>query len=211
MVNNCDKFHLVKPGESCPSIASANGITLAEFLAWNPKAGSNCNGLWADTYACVSITGHEPTPTNPSNGIQTPFPAQPNIVTNCNKFYFVNSGDTCPSIVSANSITLAKFLEWNPKAGSNCNGLWANAYACVSVIGYTPTPTDPGNGVQTPAPIQAGMVANCKKFHYVATGQNCPDIQTKYGVTLANLYKWNPAIGPDCRGMWAEAYICVGV
>ncbi|EFR03919.1 LysM domain-containing protein [Nannizzia gypsea CBS 118893] len=217
MVDNCEKFHLVQSGEGCSAIASKYGITVAEFVRWNPSAGSDCSGLWANAYACVSVIGWKPTPTpptttKPSNGIQTPTPTQPDIVGNCNKFYLTKPGDSCASIASQNGIQLADFLKWNPKAGNNCAGLWANANACVSVIGYTPTPTPtkPGNGIQTPTPIQNGMVTNCKQFHFVEPGQTCSVIQAKYKVSLADVVKWNPAITANCSGMWSKAYLCVG-
>ncbi|KAH7128638.1 LysM domain-containing protein [Dendryphion nanum] len=215
MVDNCDAFYFVKPDENCADIASKHGITLAQFQTWNPKAGTNCAGLWAETYACVSIIGHTPTTSAPTptqtNGIQTPLPTQPNLVSNCDAFYFVKAEENCADIAKKNGITLAQFQTWNPKAGTNCAGLWAEAYACVSIIGHTPTPTQPGNGIATPTPIQSGMVGNCNKFHFVEKNQLCPAIQQKYGVTLANLFKWNPAIKADCTGMWAETYLCVGI
>ncbi|KAI8258752.1 LysM domain-containing protein [Colletotrichum sp. SAR11_239] len=213
LVENCNKFYFVNSGESCAAIASSNGITLANFLSWNPKAGSNCAGLWADAYACVGIIGSSttPTPTNPGNGIETPQPPQPSMVDNCNKFYLVKSGDSCAAIASSQGITLANFLAWNKGAGSNCGGLWADAYACVGVVGGSTTPTNPGNGIQTPTPIQTGMTTKCKSFHFVESGQTCAVIAPKYGVTVANLISWNPAVGSGCNGMWAETYLCVAV
>ncbi|POR34341.1 LysM domain-containing protein, partial [Tolypocladium paradoxum] len=120
IVSNCNAFFLVKRDDTC-----------AGFQQWNPAAGSNCGGLWADAYACVSIIGN--VPTKPSNGITTPTPTQPDIAGDCNKFYLVKLGDYCAAIASANGITLDDFLQWNPKAGRNCAGLWANAHACVLV------------------------------------------------------------------------------
>ncbi|KAJ4376061.1 hypothetical protein N0V83_001342 [Neocucurbitaria cava] len=224
IVSNCDKFYLVKSGDQCASIASQFGITLAKFLAWNPSAGSSCGGLWADAYACVSIIGEDatpipsatPTPTSPGNGISTPQPTQPNLVSNCDKFYLVKSGDTCANIASANGITVAQFTAWNPAAGSSCAGLWADAYACVSIVGHepskpTPTPTNPGNGVQTPTPTQPGMVTNCKKFDFVKQGDTCDAITKRNNISLANFTKWNTGVGSTCTSMWAESYVCVGV
>lgn len=213
MVDNCDEFHFVEIGEDCDAIARANGITSAQFVLWNPSVGSSCGSLWAEAYVCVSVIGHEPPPTSttPGNGITTPSPPQPSMTSDCDEFYLVQSGDTCDSIASAHGITLAQFLEWNRAAGSNCGGLWADAYACVSVIGHTPSPTDPGNGIETPLPIQTGMTSNCNAFHFVGSGETCPDIQAEYGVSLAQLVSWNPAIGPECRGMWSGTYLCVGV
>lgn len=203
----------MESGESCSAIASANGITLAQFLEWNPAAGSGCGGLWADAYACVSVIGHEATPTKPGNGIATPAPAQPSMVDDCDGFYLVQPGDSCAAIASDHGISLARFLNWNPAAGRDCSGLWADAYACVHVVGYhKPTPTQqPGNGVATPAPIQKGMTLNCRSFHFVEKGQTCAIIASQYHVSVGNLVSWNPAVGPGCTGMWAETYLCVGV
>ena len=137
MVSNCNRFHFVKKGEGCALIASQNGITLAQFQEWNPSSGKDCTSLWAESFACVSIIGNEPSPTEPDNGIKTPSPMQPDIVKDCNKFHFVKPGQTCGDIASDNGLALDDFVAWNPKAGgTGCAGLWANAYACISVIGY---------------------------------------------------------------------------
>lgn len=99
-------------------------------------------------------------------------PAQPNIVNNCDAFYFVRPGDSCDAIDRAHGIAPAQFLAWNPALGAGCSGLCANAYACASIIGVdptsTPTPTSTtplGNGVATPLPTQSNMINNCNKFH----------------------------------------------
>ncbi|KAI0186046.1 LysM domain-containing protein [Xylaria flabelliformis] len=230
MVDNCDAFYFVPSNEGCQVIADNHGITLQQFLTWNPKAGSNCSGLWANAYACVSIVGHQPatttttttkpTTTAPSNGITTPTPTQPDIVGNCDKFYFVQPEEGCDDIAKKNGISLTQFLTWNPKAGSTCSGLWANAYACVSIIGQEPTPTTTtkptttttktGNGVTTPTPTQSGMVSNCKTFHFVKSDQTCTTIANLYKITVANIIKWNPGAGSSCN-LWANTYACVGL
>jgi hypothetical protein len=138
------------------------------------------------------------------------------MISTCDKFYYVKSGDQCGAIASANGISLTQFLTWNPSAGSSCGGLWAEAYACVSVVGYTPnapTPTSSKapSGVQTPSPIQAGMTSRCKKFDFVKSGEICDTITRRNGISLADFVKWNTGVGSDCRSMWAETYVCVGV
>ncbi|KAL2138638.1 hypothetical protein VTI28DRAFT_6482 [Corynascus sepedonium] len=219
MVSNCDDFYLVKAGDTCDDIAHSNGITLDEFLEWNPEAGASCTGLWADTYACVSVTGHTPfepppasTTTTPGNGIPTPTPIQPEMVDDCDNFYQVKSGDTCESIAKDSGVSVAELTTWNPSVGKGCTSLWLDYYICISVVGHEPTPTDPGNGIATPTPTQTGMTKNCNKFHYVETTDNCQTIVAKYKITLANFVKWNPAVGGTaCTGLWAKTYACVGV
>ncbi|KAL2167541.1 hypothetical protein VTG60DRAFT_1127 [Thermothelomyces hinnuleus] len=39
------------------------------------------------------------------------------------------------------------------------------------------------------------MVGNCNRFHLVVSGDGCTSIGYLYGVTLAQLVAWNPAIG----------------
>ncbi|KAI1158056.1 carbohydrate-binding module family 50 protein [Nemania serpens] len=230
MVDNCDAFYFVTADDSCADIASSHGITLQQFITWNPKAGATCSGLWANAYACVSIIGQspgtsttttaKPTTTTPGNGISTPQPTQPSMVTNCDLFYFVTASDSCADIASSHGITLQEFITWNPKAGSTCTGLWANAYACISIVGHTPTKpttttlktttTKPGNGVTTPTPTQTGMVGNCKTFHLVKSGETCATIASQYHITVANLISWNTGAGSSCN-LWASTYACVGL
>ncbi|KAI0191652.1 hypothetical protein F4808DRAFT_476065 [Astrocystis sublimbata] len=56
MVSDCDNFHLVKKGDTCASIAAKQGISLANFYAWNSDVGSStCASLKPDYYVCVGI------------------------------------------------------------------------------------------------------------------------------------------------------------
>ncbi len=55
IVKVCNKFHLVKPSQSCESIAADYGISPPDFLGWNPKVKSDCSGLWAEAFACVGV------------------------------------------------------------------------------------------------------------------------------------------------------------
>jgi len=209
MVSNCDAFYFVKQGESCTDVLAKNSISLDQFYAWNPSVGSNCAGLWAEVNVCVSIIGHTPTTTKPGNGIATPTPVQPNMVDNCDKFYFVKKGEGCNDILSKNGITLDQFYKWNPSVGSNCAGLWAEVNVCVSIVGHTPTTTSAGNGIATPTPIQPQIVTNCDKFYFVPKGETCDKVASKNGISVAEFIKFNPSVGSNCAGLWADTYACV--
>lgn len=51
-----------------------------------------------------------------------------------------------------------------------------------------------------------------KAFYKVSTGDSCGGIVSKYGTfTLQDFYKWNPAVGNTCGGLWLDYYVCVGV
>lgn len=61
---DCDAFYEVQDGDLCEPIAKKFGISPAQFFKWNPNVGgTQCTGLWLNTYVCVSVIGVEPTPT----------------------------------------------------------------------------------------------------------------------------------------------------
>lgn len=219
MVKNCEKFHQIKSTTTCTSIENYYNLPLSTFLSWNPAVGKDCTSLLVNYWVCVATVGWKPptktttkavtTTKGSSNGIKTPPPVQAGMVSNCNKFHMVKKTTTCASIQDYYKISLTDFVKWNPAVGKDCKGLWADYNVCVGVIGGTPT--KPGNGVETPSPIQTGMVSNCKKFHMVQSTTTCASIQTYYKITLAQLTKWNPAIGSKCTALWAKYWVCVGV
>lgn len=226
MTGSCNKFYKVVSGDGCYDIAAANSIALSDFYAWNPAVKTDCSGLWPDYYVCVGlIAGSTPTTvttvassTSSGNGISTPTPTQSGMVSNCDAFYFVKSGDGCAVIASNYGITLTQFYAWNPAVKTDCSGLWPDYYVCVSIVGVNPsttlatkTTTTSGNGIATPTPTQAGMTANCKKFYLVKSGDGCYDIAASYGIDLSNFYAWNPAVKTDCSGLWPDYYVCVGI
>jgi LysM repeat protein len=195
---------MVKPGEGCATVASKNGITLAEFNKWNTKVDSTRTGLYADAYACVSVIGHEaatPVQTSkPSKGIETPSPIQNGMTKSCKKFHLVKTTTTCTSIEEYYKLPFQTFESWNPAVGKRCQSLLANYWVCVQAKGWKPsTPTTPSNGVKTLSPVQSGVSKSCKKFHLVKKTTTNASIQNYYKITMARLYKWNRSIGAKCN------------
>ncbi len=54
------------------------------------------------------------------------------MVSNCNKFHWVEDDENCSAILELYSITLAQFAQWNPAAKSTCSGLWSRT-VCDSI------------------------------------------------------------------------------
>ncbi|KAI8163641.1 LysM domain-containing protein [Colletotrichum sp. SAR 10_70] len=212
MVDNCNRFYKVVAGDTCTTIASKNGVTIAQLAAWNTQIGGTaCTGIWAEYYICTGIIGGSPTQPSPTaTPNPTPQPIQDGMVDNCNRWHLVKTGDTCSTIASSVGVTVAQLATWNKGIGGTaCTGMWAGYYLCTGVSGGSGTTPPPAN--TTPQPIQDGMVSNCKKFHFVLGGQNCDSISKQYGITVANFIKWNPAAGASCTGLWASTYACVGL
>lgn len=136
MVANCNKFALVNSGDSCDSLAFWNGVTGTGWVKlWNPAVGADCSNLKVGTYMCVGVIP-TPTPTTVGqNGIATPLPTQPGMVSNCNNFVIVLPGDTCNGVAFYNvPVSLDNFVTWNAGiGGTDCRYLQSGAYACVGV------------------------------------------------------------------------------
>ncbi|OBS25975.1 hypothetical protein FPOA_06507 [Fusarium poae] len=222
----CTWWHDYLEATSCEDVLVGNSITSAQLKRWNPSLGDNCKGMTVGKSYCVEAMFEpepvepeepepsKPSPTKPSNGIETPASIQPGMVSNCNKFHLVKADASCTAIAAQYGITLTQFTTWNSGIGSACNSMWANAYACVSIIGFEPgTPTEPapGNGIETPSPIQPNMVKDCNKFALVGSTTTCASLQDYYKITMAEIFKWNPAVGSGCSGLWAQYYVCVSV
>lgn len=80
-------------------IANAAGISLDDFVQYNPAVKSDCSGLIPDYYVCIgkstaSASGTGPAKTTSGNGIATPTPTQDGMTTRCDSFHKVVSGDT---------------------------------------------------------------------------------------------------------------------
>ncbi|KAH8163292.1 hypothetical protein CIB48_g4954 [Xylaria polymorpha] len=166
ITTNCNLFYLVQSGDVCDTIVAQYGIALSNFYAWNPAVGSSCTTLIPGDYVCVGVIGSTattttttPTITAPSgNGIATPTPIQTGMVSDCNQFYLVKTGDTCDTIAAAKGITVANFYAWNPAAGLNtCKTLQAQTYACVGVQSCTTNAY--GLVVPQPAGASCGIAA----------------------------------------------------
>lgn len=138
----------------------------------------------------------------------------------------VPSGATCDSLAkefstSSLNVTTTQLLTWNPSINGLCDTLDPGDYVCKSPPGgsYIPppppagsssdagqsrggtgggSPNGPGDpGPQGGLPRQAGIVAGCTAFQTPAAGIGCFDFATGNGITPAQLYSWNPVLGPN--------------
>ncbi|KAK0736847.1 LysM domain-containing protein [Apiosordaria backusii] len=147
---SCDTWHVVVSGDTCATVAAKAGITLPQFLSWNPAVSADCSqNFWLDYAYCVHVASSSSTATtsriitkttSSSNPTPTRPPAeytQPGIAPNCTKYDRAKSGDYCALLAERNSITLAQLARWNPVLGVNgadcATNFWLNYYYCVGV------------------------------------------------------------------------------
>lgn len=84
-------------------------------LVLTPLTG--CNNLLLGYYACVGAPD-----------AATPMPG---IVSGCNRYYQVVSGDSCDAIAQKSGVTVANFRRWNTAINAGCTNLWADALVCI--------------------------------------------------------------------------------
>ncbi|KAK4185238.1 hypothetical protein QBC35DRAFT_537994 [Podospora australis] len=132
---NCNAFYKIVSGDSCEIIAQKNSITLAQFRSWNTEINAACNNLLLDYYVCVRVPGPSVLPSVTTSAVatptNTPSPAMPGIVGNCNRFYKVASGDGRDSIAQKAGITVANFKRWNTFINTAFTNLWLDYYVCT--------------------------------------------------------------------------------
>ncbi|KAL4943095.1 hypothetical protein BDV06DRAFT_234966 [Aspergillus oleicola] len=136
--------------DSCESVVSTlDGVTVLEFLSWNPNFNSLCqnsvnflnyvvcvsppggylNSLTTDTANSTGYTGGAttalPVPTNAMNGSNT----------DCGYWYTVVEGDQCALISVQFSLSLEDFYFLNPEVDANCTNLWIGKAYCIAPVG----------------------------------------------------------------------------
>lgn len=140
--SNCDDYYFVVKGDSCDKICSKFGITMDQFMKWNPVVEDDCSGFWAEYYYCVSVEGVDPNPstTSPSpdpTGPTAPGPTQTGIVKDCKDWHIAVDGDNCQKVVDQyGNLDMALFLKWNPAVGADCGGLWLKYAYCVGKYSF---------------------------------------------------------------------------
>ncbi|KAI1094883.1 carbohydrate-binding module family 50 protein [Rostrohypoxylon terebratum] len=55
LVSDCDACYLVVEGDTCYGVTQANGISLADFLLWNPSLDAACTNLQLGYNYCVGV------------------------------------------------------------------------------------------------------------------------------------------------------------
>ncbi|KAK1835027.1 hypothetical protein QBC39DRAFT_251447 [Podospora conica] len=139
-------------GKATPSPSSTTTATFKTSSTPTSTPTSAFKSTSVPTFKSSSSKTTTISPTSTTgNGIPTPTPTQPGLVSNCDAFHLVKLGDTCATIPRANGITVAQFASWNAGVGGkSCPTMWADVYACASIVGHNSTLTAPRNGVSTP-------------------------------------------------------------
>lgn len=197
--SNCNRWDKVRSGDQCDTLAGRNGVSVAQLRSRNTQINAQCNNLWLDYYVCVGIPGVTPSPTTStptSDPTPTVSPVMPGYASNCNRWYKVRSGDQCDTIASRNGITIAQIRTWNSQVNAGCTNLWLDYYICIGVP------------VTAPSPLMPGTAGTCNRWHLVASGDQCDNIASRNGITVAQFRSWNTQVNAGCTNLWLGYYVC---
>ncbi|KAJ6586050.1 hypothetical protein B0H19DRAFT_925877, partial [Mycena capillaripes] len=95
----------------------------------------------------------------------------------CAKTYTVVSGDTCAAIESKTGVSDAQLRAQNFAINNGCTNLQVGETLCACV---------------------SGCGDRCVRIYTVVFGDTCSAIESKTGVSDAQLHAQNPAINNDC-------------
>ncbi|KAJ6013997.1 hypothetical protein N7540_008588 [Penicillium herquei] len=171
----------------------------------------------ADNSTTTSNTSTTTTTATTGVSLSTPMPyqallivhEQSGMVSGCERFYLVESGNDCYDIALEANIALTDLHTWNPALGSDCSSLEAGDYVCLGTSGQPTTMTSGTAVPATPSPTQTGMVSGCLRFYYVESGDDCYDIALDAGMSLDDFFSWNPAVS-DCSDLEVGFFVCIG-
>ncbi|KAF2473700.1 uncharacterized protein BDR25DRAFT_323452 [Lindgomyces ingoldianus] len=140
--NNCNKWHVVGPGDTCNGVEAKYKISDSLFRQWNPTINAQCGNLGTGMAYCVRVW-IEPSTTISSMPITStmkpssvssagpPGPTQSGTSPTCTKWHVYKQGDTCESIATQYGIIVSRFRQLNRGVDSQCSNLvLGNAY-CV--------------------------------------------------------------------------------
>ncbi|KAL3442262.1 hypothetical protein BJX65DRAFT_313042 [Aspergillus insuetus] len=202
-IADCYSLQDVVSPMTCASILTEYDITMADFYHWNPAVGPECAGLWLDYQYCVS----GPSSTSTPSPTPTVLPIRDGAITSCQQYAPIVAPTTCQLFLDEYDISMDEFYAWNPAVGSQCQGLWHDYRYCIR--GPATTTSSTTGPTQTPLPIRDGAIAGCQQYAPVVSLITCQSVLTQNGITMAEFYSWNPAVGPECTGLWHDYRYCV--
>ncbi|KFY19744.1 hypothetical protein V491_04249 [Pseudogymnoascus sp. VKM F-3775] len=153
-----------------------------------------------------------------------------NTPADCTLWWNSDDGLSCDTALLIADVTISQLTSINPSIKS-C-GDWKEDYSyCIQSASGFPTTTPapgtttpptttvppttttslPGNSIATPIPFQQGMTTSCNRFRKVTLDDQCASIVAEAGISLADFYSWNPAVGSKCTTLWADNYVCTGI
>ena len=198
----------------CWQLSLTYGITAEQFILWNPSLDANQNStngtydypctLSASSSYCVTLAQATAAPMTED----APTPRAAGEISNCTSWDVASTYFDCSSFLGLYDLTLAQFYAFNPSVNSDCSGLNAGTYYCVSTeedggpppentstefpstTVTTTTTTSSPTGIVTPTPTQV------RPSLFLCSKLTCPSLAWCQTVTNSTTFSPAMAAGP---------------
>ncbi|KAI1359656.1 hypothetical protein F5Y08DRAFT_332166 [Xylaria arbuscula] len=123
----------------------------------------------------------------------------------------------CEVLTIGWSITLEQLGNWNPSLQTNSSdcALEADYRYCLAAydaatLTINPLPEESSSSYPI-RPGQEGATEDCTEYEAIVAPMTCETFLRRHEITIAQFYKWNPAVGEDCRNLWLDYRYCVSI
>ncbi|EMD68574.1 carbohydrate-binding module family 50 protein [Bipolaris sorokiniana ND90Pr] len=159
----------------------------------------------------------------PILGLPTPSPLAKGTRKDC--FLFMNGANltvdetllqtypsSCAALAKGWGISLEQLENWNPSLMTNstdCAPSKELRYCMAAYNGGSPVDVTLPEEGEDFYPIRAGVIEGCVEYEAVVPPMTCQSFLDRNQITIAQFYKMNPAVGPDCTGLWLKYRYCI--
>jgi hypothetical protein len=183
---NCNGWHTVVKDDNCQSVSQRYGISLEQFLKWNPAVSSDCrDNFWIDSAYCVRIGQSSSRSTTAISSTSTSKTT-------------ISSKPTSQAIVTS--------VPTTPTTSYN------STYSIMHPVTSWNLSTTSTQKTWPPTKTLMGQIAICNAWHRVVPGDTCQQMLNLFGLKSVDVFlDWNPAAKEDCEMLIAGYWVCVGV
>ncbi|KAK4182040.1 hypothetical protein QBC35DRAFT_457704, partial [Podospora australis] len=127
---------------TCEYFATWWGISVADFISYNPSVGADCSNIKIGNSYCIernwgipdpvtstsTTSSAGPTGTATPCNANAPIPTQPVATCGCKKWHLVAEGDYCANVIDRYGIDMRDLYKWNSNLGGSCDTMWLGYY-----------------------------------------------------------------------------------
>ncbi|KAI0523940.1 hypothetical protein F5B22DRAFT_633991 [Xylaria bambusicola] len=129
--------------------------------------------------------------------------------------YYWPNHSACEVLAGGWGIKLEQLANWNPSLMTNSSDCAPDVNFRYCMAAYdsatiTAIPL-PQETEESGYPIREGATKDCVEYEAIVAPMTCETFLKRNHITIAQFYKWNPAVGEDCRNLWLDYRYCVSI
>jgi hypothetical protein len=136
--------------------------------------------------------------------------AQHSTISNVTIYEYSHPPANLTTIVPNNITSVSESGTATNPVSTATSGIITLSLSSATKTASKATSTSTRAGIVPPGPTQSGIVNDCNQYTIPDDGQGCWDFATAHGITIGQLYAWNPAVGQCTAFFVGEAY-CIAI